>query len=144
MDVEAEMGRFEAALEVEQEQYTMMDMPTAPAARKVTVALDCLATCCAGAQSAAPLVLMCCLARETLPPPSCIGRTDSLQHYHGCSHPFKTKVGSTSAPETATSSWTNCLTGIVSSCIHSLHALFWTIFRRLSHGHSLPPRCRPA
>jgi hypothetical protein len=49
MDVEAEMGRFEMALETELKKYTMLTMPTAPPQKQMTVAMDCLATCCLGA-----------------------------------------------------------------------------------------------
>lgn len=47
MDVEAEMNRFEQALEVEKRQY--FEQPNVDPVREVTVALDALATCCLGA-----------------------------------------------------------------------------------------------
>jgi len=46
MDVEAEMNRFEQALEVERRQYLEPVKPDAR--RQVTVAVDALATCCLG------------------------------------------------------------------------------------------------
>jgi hypothetical protein len=48
MDVEAEMGRFEQALAVEQEQHMLLNMPKSPISVQVAVAIDCLATCCLG------------------------------------------------------------------------------------------------
>ena len=48
MDVEAEMGRFEMALDNELQSYSMMAAPMSAPEHKVEVALDCLATCCLG------------------------------------------------------------------------------------------------
>lgn len=46
MDVEAEMNRFEQALEVEKRQY--LEQADIDAVREVTVAVDALSTCCLG------------------------------------------------------------------------------------------------
>jgi hypothetical protein len=48
MDIEAEMGRFEMALEAEAQKYTFVNRPIAPAERQAVVAADTLATCCCG------------------------------------------------------------------------------------------------
>ena len=48
MDIEAEMGRYEMNLETEMKQYNLMELPVAPPQRQMTVALDCLSTCCLG------------------------------------------------------------------------------------------------
>lgn len=47
MDVEAEMNRFEQALEVEKRQY--LDQTEVDPERKVRIAIDALSTCCLGA-----------------------------------------------------------------------------------------------
>lgn len=49
MDLEAEMGRFEMALDLELDKYRRMEPPVAPPPRQAVVAIDCLATCCCGA-----------------------------------------------------------------------------------------------
>lgn len=46
MDVEAEMNRFEQALEVEKRQY--LEQAEVDVVREVTVAVDALSTCCLG------------------------------------------------------------------------------------------------
>jgi hypothetical protein len=53
MDIEAEMGRFEIALEAEAKKYTYIDRPIAPADKQAVIATDAIATCCCGALLAA-------------------------------------------------------------------------------------------